>query len=602
MACRGYGGSGCGTRTACSFVSPGAGRRLCADGLVPRGDRVRREQLAVRAVLHFRSASCGRQDTATVRSGCTDPRARPELPCTGRDQLHGVVGVGVRRSGSWYDAGVTARQRMSRQASTWVQETVGAERVELGGADGAGSARRNALDFIHGLASDGEKGVVSRRASRSRRRICRSTRSTCRTGSRTAASGRRRRHTRATGGRRTTAICAPTQLPAARRPIAAPRWRSTWVTPKLSRQPEPGRGRAGAIAARGDVLCRSATLPGRGAARTAGRRRRSSRWRTSSPARSMRIGSLGASTGAARRPDRVRVGTEQHARPLDGRFRCADSRACSTASLPPFATAECRSPTPGAAACQPSWCTHGRRRRRAHRRLGRVLRLVDERPGDRLAGSGRDGGRPRRADHRPAADARTAGQRRLDENGDASRPTRPRASSRPRLRGRGRRRSRSRSRRSSSAAVYYLDSAAGSPLITATLDDGSTTSQQANVSAPQPQPSPPPTTTQPTPTTPTDTTPAPGITPPTSRQPTAAVVVHVASVKTRRLAGHLVVSVRVRAGTRAAAHTRVLIRVRRGPTTIALATRTTDASGLATWRSLRVLRPGRYYATAAVRR
>ncbi len=154
----------------------------------------------------------------------------------------------------------------------------------------------------------------------------------------------------------------------------------------------------------------------------------------------------------------------------------------------------------------------------------------------------------------------------------------------------------------STASFYYTDTQAGAPTITATLDDGSTTAQQENVSAPQPPPSPPPTTTQPTPTTPTDTTPAPIVPPPTPRRPAAAVVAHVVSVKTRRLAGHLIVYVRVRAGGRVATHTRVLIRVRRGPSTIALATRTTDASGLATWRSLRVLRPGRYSATAAVQR
>ncbi len=154
----------------------------------------------------------------------------------------------------------------------------------------------------------------------------------------------------------------------------------------------------------------------------------------------------------------------------------------------------------------------------------------------------------------------------------------------------------------STATFYYTDSQAGAPTMTATLDDGSTTAQQENVSAPQPPPpSPPPTTTQPLPTT-TDTTPAPVVPPPTSRQPAAALLAHVASVKTRRLAGHLLVSVRVRAGARGAAHTRVLIRVRRGPTTIALAARTTDARGLATWRSLRVVRPGRYSATAAVQR
>ena len=159
----------------------------------------------------------------------------------------------------------------------------------------------------------------------------------------------------------------------------------------------------------------------------------------------------------------------------------------------------------------------------------------------------------------------------------------------------------------STAGFYYLDTQAGTPTIVAALDDGSTTSQQENIgvpAAPPPPPSPPPpTTTQPAVTpSPVTTTTTPAASPPAPREPAAPVVAHVASVTTRRLHGHLVVSVRVRAGARATAHARVLIRVRRGSTTIALATRTTDAHGLATWRSPRVLEPGRYTATAAVRR
>jgi hypothetical protein len=157
---------------------------------------------------------------------------------------------------------------------------------------------------------------------------------------------------------------------------------------------------------------------------------------------------------------------------------------------------------------------------------------------------------------------------------------------------------------SSAAAFYYLDPQAGTPTITATLDDGTTTSQQEAVGAPpspSPQPSAPPTTTQPAPPPPTPTTtPVSTAKPPAQRKP--AAVAHVASVRARRINGHVVVSVRVRAGAKAAARTRVLIRVRRGPTTVALATRTTDATGVATWRSPHVLRSGRYTATAAVRR
>ena len=64
-------------------------------------------------------------------------------------------------AGTWYDAGVTARQRMAAAGfdaaagDTWALN-------ELSSAvrKGTGAARRNALDFLHGLAADGVKGVV----------------------------------------------------------------------------------------------------------------------------------------------------------------------------------------------------------------------------------------------------------------------------------------------------------------------------------------------------------------------------------------------------------------------------------------------------------
>jgi hypothetical protein len=62
---------------------------------------------------------------------------------------------------SWYQAGVTARQRMATAGfdaaagDSWaLNELSSAVRL------GTGSARRNALDFMHGLAADGVKGAV----------------------------------------------------------------------------------------------------------------------------------------------------------------------------------------------------------------------------------------------------------------------------------------------------------------------------------------------------------------------------------------------------------------------------------------------------------
>jgi hypothetical protein len=160
----------------------------------------------------------------------------------------------------------------------------------------------------------------------------------------------------------------------------------------------------------------------------------------------------------------------------------------------------------------------------------------------------------------------------------------------------------------STATFYYVDAQAGTPTVTATLDDGSSGTQQETVAAPAPPPPAPPAPTvppaAPAPAPQPDDVPVeqPATAPQQPAKPVVHAVAHVSSVRLRRVGGRLVVSVRARAGSRPAARTRILIRVHRGRTTIALATRTTDASGLATWRSAHALRPGRYSATAAVKR
>ena len=64
-------------------------------------------------------------------------------------------------NGSWYDAGVTARQRMAAAGfDTAAGDTWAVNELSLTVRAGTGSARQNALDFLHGLASDGVKGVV----------------------------------------------------------------------------------------------------------------------------------------------------------------------------------------------------------------------------------------------------------------------------------------------------------------------------------------------------------------------------------------------------------------------------------------------------------
>ncbi len=92
---------------------------------------------------------------ASIRALGADFHAVDEISYTG---WSGWVGAG---NGTWYDAGVAARDRMAAAGfdvsagDTWALN-------ELSSAvrKGTAAARRNALDFLHGLAADGTKGIV----------------------------------------------------------------------------------------------------------------------------------------------------------------------------------------------------------------------------------------------------------------------------------------------------------------------------------------------------------------------------------------------------------------------------------------------------------
>jgi hypothetical protein len=64
-------------------------------------------------------------------------------------------------SSTWYDAGVTARRRMAAAGfDTSAGDTWALNELSSAVRKGTGTARRNALDFLHGLAGDGVKGIA----------------------------------------------------------------------------------------------------------------------------------------------------------------------------------------------------------------------------------------------------------------------------------------------------------------------------------------------------------------------------------------------------------------------------------------------------------
>ena len=149
---------------------------------------------------------------------------------------------------------------------------------------------------------------------------------------------------------------------------------------------------------------------------------------------------------------------------------------------------------------------------------------------------------------------------------------------------------------SSSATVTYTDSQTGTPTVSATLTGQPPATQVETVIAPSPPPPPAPSPPPPLPPPPlppppaTTPTPTPPVVAPKPAPPTA-------NVSLRRVKGHLVATVVVKPRIRAV----VTLRVRRGSSVVALVTARTSASGTFTWRSKRQLPTGRYVARATVR-
>ena len=156
----------------------------------------------------------------------------------------------------------------------------------------------------------------------------------------------------------------------------------------------------------------------------------------------------------------------------------------------------------------------------------------------------------------------------------------------------------------SSATFFYSDTAAGAPVVTAMLDGGATGTQTETVTA---LPSSGGGTgggsggggTGGAPTTPVAQ--APAATTPAATVATPKPPRRVATVTKRFVAGHLVVAVQVASGSAHPAGVRVRIRVRLGSSTVANVERVTTKGGVATWRSTRKLRAAKYVATAALR-
>lgn len=140
----------------------------------------------------------------------------------------------------------------------------------------------------------------------------------------------------------------------------------------------------------------------------------------------------------------------------------------------------------------------------------------------------------------------------------------------------------------STASVTYTDSEPGTPTVSATTAGLAPVSQVETVTAPPPPPSAP----SPAPSVPTST---PTPTPPPVVLPKPAPPV--ASVSVRRVDGHVTARVVVKPRGRVV----VTLRVRRGSSVVADVTARTSAAGTFAWRSKRKLPPGRYVARAFVR-
>ena len=217
----------------CQALEPGS-RLPAAPRGVLRGHRLPaarddacRHALALRRVLHLRSAARRRQDAAAPRRRGAHPGARAELPPARGGPLHDLEQVGrehrarastrrASRSGSAWPRPASTSRRATRGRST--------RRARRSAAGPARPARTSASSCAASTRATGRgrpREPSSSSASASGRPTCRSTRRTSRTGSRTPRSGRTCPPTSATGRRRSTATPAAGPSPARRWTCAA---------------------------------------------------------------------------------------------------------------------------------------------------------------------------------------------------------------------------------------------------------------------------------------------------------------------------------------------------------------------------------------------
>jgi hypothetical protein len=151
----------------------------------------------------------------------------------------------------------------------------------------------------------------------------------------------------------------------------------------------------------------------------------------------------------------------------------------------------------------------------------------------------------------------------------------------------------------SSVTVTYTDTQPGAPTVSATLAGESAVTQIETVTASTPPPpAGGPTAPAPTPAVapaPPAVAPAPAVAPTPAAVPKP--MPPTASVSLRRVGGHLVATVVATPRVRI----RIMLRVRRGSSTVASVTARTTAAGTFTWRSRKKLPAGRYTARAVVR-
>ena len=503
-------------------------------------------------------------------------------------------------NGSWYDAGVAARQRMATAGfDTSAGDTWALNELSSAVRTGTGSARQNALDFMGGLASDGVKGVVF-------------------------AAG-----VPQTGDPSAYKVALQGWLADDAFWTAASQDASDWA------QEDYGDVRAYAVAGTTDTQRRDATAqylghelalaaanPDTSAVSTpflqaayvafgnAAWAWSSAYGYTAAPVATMEdfvsgqvdaARTLGAPSGVDRlgfawAPSNTLGLSDSDFATQTGEVLTRIAAAIHDTGVP--------ADDPGAAACAPAWCTttvDGAAFTTAWQSFGAwsLPGLVfTSAPATFAAGSSVQVGVQIQTDSVPqnaSADENVAFSSTSPTGGFSAGPGGPWSPSLAVTIPAG----------SSTATVYYSDTAAGQPTVTAAASGLAQGSQAETVTAGGSPPPPAPPAPGPAPL-PVPPTPSPPVTSPPVPAPQATPApptptLRIASVRLTTAAHHLIVTVKVVRGSAAARGTEILLRVRKGSSVVAVVQLRTNARGLVVWRSRKPLPGGHYIARATIR-